>query len=85
MYNDASGSGLGCVLMQGDRINAYAFLQLKNYEKNYLTHDLELATVIFALKLWQYYIYGEYYEIYTDHMSLKYLFTHKELNLRQCQ
>ena len=83
IYYDASGVGLGCVLMQHGRVVAYASRQLKQYEKNYPTHDLELAAVVFALKIWRHYLYGERCEIYTDHKSLKYLFTQKELNLRQ--
>jgi hypothetical protein len=82
IYSDASRKGLGCVLMQNDKVVAYASRQLKNYELNYPTHDLELAAVIFALKIWRHYIYGEKCEIYTDHKSIKYLFTQKELNLR---
>ena len=62
---------------------AYASRQLKTYEQNYPTHDLELATVVFALKIWRHYLYGEKCRIYTDHKSLKYLLMHKELNLRQ--
>jgi hypothetical protein len=83
IYCDASRVGLGCVLMQHGRVVAYASRQLKQYEKNYPTHDLELAAVVFALKIWRHYLYGERCEIYTDHKSLKYLFTQKELNLRQ--
>ena len=59
IYSDASHKGLGCVLMQNGKVVAYAFHQLKNYEKNYPTHDLELATVVFALKIWRHYLYGE--------------------------
>ena len=62
---------------------AYASRQLKTYEQNYPTHDLELAAVVFALKIWRHYLYGEPCEIFTDHQSLKYLFTQKELNMRQ--
>lgn len=62
---------------------AYASRQLKPHEGNYPTHDLELAAVIFALKIWRHYLYGERCIIYTDHKSLKYLLTQKELNLRQ--
>ena len=83
VYSDASEYGLGCVLMQDGRVIAYASRQLKDYEKNYPTHDLELAAVVFALKIWRHYLYGEKCEIYTDHKSLKYLFTQKELNMRQ--
>ena len=56
---------------------------MKPHEQNYPTHDLELAAVIFALKIWRHYLYREKCRIYTDHKSLKYLLTHKELNLRQ--
>jgi hypothetical protein len=83
VYSDASKKGLGCILMQNDNVIVYASHQLKPYEQNYPTHDLELATVVFALKIWRHYLYGERCEIYTDHKSLKYLFTEKELNMRQ--
>ena len=83
VYSDASKCGLGCVLMQNGKVIAYASRQLKDYEKNYPTHDLELAAVVFALKIWRHYLYGERCEIYTDHKSLKYFFTQKELNMRQ--
>ena len=58
VYSDASRQGLGCVLMQNDRVIAYATRQLKNHEENYPTHDLELAAVMFALKIWRHYLYG---------------------------
>ena len=83
IYSDASHKGLGCMLMQNGKVVAYASCQLKNYEKNYPTHDLELAAVVFALKIWRHYLYGESCEIFTDHKSLKYFFTQKELNMRQ--
>jgi len=83
IYSDASYKGLGCVLMQNGKVIAYASRQLKVHERNYLTHDLELAAVVFALKIWRHYLYGEHCEIYTDHKSLKYFFTQKELNMRQ--
>ena len=83
IYSDASKHGLGCVLMQHDKVVAYASRQLKDYEKNYPTHDLELAAVVFALKIWRHYLYGAKCEIFTDHKSLKYIFTQKELNMRQ--
>ena len=83
VYSDASKYGLGCVLMQNGKVIAYASRQLKEYERNYPTHDLELAAVVFALKIWRHYLYGERCEIYTDHKSLKYFFTQKELNMRQ--
>ena len=82
IYSDASKKGLGCVLMQNGKVIAYASRQLKSYEQNYPTHDLELAAVVFALKIWRHYLYGESCEIYTDHKSLKYIFSQKELNMR---
>ncbi|KAD2805396.1 hypothetical protein E3N88_38773 [Mikania micrantha] len=83
VYSDASYSGLGCVLMQRGKVIAYASRQLKVHEVNYPTHDLELAAVVFALKIWRHYLYGVKCTIYTDHKSLKYFFTQKELNMRQ--
>ena len=83
LYSDASGIGLGCVLMQDGKVVAYASRQLKPHEQNYPTHDLELAAVVFALKIWRHYLYGEKCRIYTYQKTLKYLLTHKELNLRQ--
>ena len=83
IYSDASHKGLGCVLMQHGKVIAYASRQLKEYEMRYPTHDLELAAIVFALKIWRHYLYGERCEIYTDHKSLKYIFTQKELNMRQ--
>ena len=62
---------------------AYASRQLKKHEENYPTHDLELAAVVFALKIWRHYLYGVPCRIFTDHKSLQYIFTQKELNLRQ--
>ena len=82
IYNDASHQGLGCVLMQHGKVIAYASRQLRPHEKNYPTHDLELAIVVFALKIWRHYLYGVTCEVFTDHKSLKYLFTPKELNMR---
>ncbi|XP_070042776.1 uncharacterized protein [Nicotiana tomentosiformis] len=83
IYCDASSVGLGCVLMHHGKIVAYASRQLRKHEKNYLTHDLELAVVIHALKMWRHYLYGIHVDIYTDHKSLQYIFKQKELNLRQ--
>ncbi|KAA3473304.1 Retrovirus-related Pol polyprotein from transposon 17.6 [Gossypium australe] len=83
VYSDAYLNGLSCVLMQEGKAIAYASKQLKPYEKNYPTHDLELATIIFALKIWRHHLYGEKCRIFTNHKSLKYLMTQKELNLRQ--
>ena len=83
IYSDASLNGLGCVLMQEDRVIAYASRQLKPHEKNYLTHDLELAAIVFTLKIWRHYLFDEKCHVCSDHKSLKYLMTQKELNLRQ--
>ncbi|XP_042400896.1 uncharacterized protein LOC121990913, partial [Zingiber officinale] len=83
LYTDASLQGLGAVLMQHGRVVSYASRQLKEHEKNYPVHDLELAAIIFALKIWRHHLYGITFEILTDHKSLKYIFTQKELNLRQ--
>ncbi|KAA0041239.1 pol protein [Cucumis melo var. makuwa] len=83
IYSNASKKGLGCVLMQQGKVVAYASRQLKSHEQNYPTHDLELAAVVFALKVWRHYLYGEKIKIFTDHKSLKYFFTQKELNMRQ--
>ena len=77
VYSDASRQGLGCVLMQNDRVIAYASRQLKKHEENYPTHDLELAAVVFAQKIWRHYLYGVSCRIFTDHKSLQYIFTQK--------
>jgi hypothetical protein len=74
-YCDASHQGLRCVLMQEDRVVAYASRQLRKHELNYPTHDLELAAVVHALKIWRHYLIGHKSDIYTDHKSLKYIFT----------
>ena len=73
VYCDALKAGLGCVLMQYGRVVAYGSRQLKNHEQNYPTHDTELAAVVFALKIWRHYLYGEQFEVYSDHKSLKYI------------
>ncbi|WMV08382.1 hypothetical protein MTR67_001767 [Solanum verrucosum] len=83
IYYDASRVGLGCVLMQRAKVLAYAFRQLKVYEKNYPNHDLKLAVVVFALKIWRDYLYGVHVDVFTDQKSLQYVFTQKVLNLRQ--
>ena len=83
VYNDASQQGLGCVLMQHGKVIAYASRQLRPHKKSYPVHDLELAAVVFALKIWRHYLYGETFQIFTDHKSLKYLMNQKELNMRQ--
>ncbi|XP_074265877.1 uncharacterized protein LOC141588329 [Silene latifolia] len=83
VYTDASKNGLGCVLMQKGKVIAYASRQLKPYEENYPTHDLELGAVVFALKIWRHYLYGATFKVFSDHKSLKYIYTQKELNMRQ--
>ncbi|KAJ9561559.1 hypothetical protein OSB04_006719 [Centaurea solstitialis] len=83
VYCDASYHGLGCVLMQRGKVISYASRQLKTHEVNYPTHDLELAAVVFALKLWRHYLYGVKCTIYTDHKSLRYFLDQPNLNMRQ--
>ena len=83
VYCDASKARLGCVLTQSRRVVAYGSRQLKNHEQNYPTHDIELAAIVFALKIWRHYLYGEQFEVYSDHKSLKYIFTQRDLNMRQ--
>jgi hypothetical protein len=69
--------------MQEGRVIAYASRQLRRHEEHYPTHDLELAVVVHALKIWRHYLLGNIYHIYTYHKSLKYIFTQSELNMRQ--
>ena len=83
MYHDVSKDILGCVLMQSERVVTYGSQQLKNHKRNYPTHDMELATIVFSLKVWGHYIYGEKFEVFSDHKSLKYIFTQRDLNMRQ--
>ena len=83
VFCDTSGIGLGCMLMQEGRVIAYASRQLRKHEVNYPTHDLELAAVVHALKIWRHYLLGNMCNIYTDHKSLKYIFTQPELNMQQ--
>ena len=83
VYCDASKDGLGCVLMHSGKVVAYGSRQLKNNEQNYPTHDMELAVVVFALKIWHHYLYGEQLEVFSDHKSLKYISTQRDLNMRQ--
>ncbi|GKD98419.1 putative reverse transcriptase domain-containing protein, partial [Tanacetum coccineum] len=83
VYCDASHKGLSAVLMQKERVKAYASRQLKIYEKNYTTHDLELGVVVFALKMWRHYLYGMKCVVLTDHKSLQHILDQKELNMRQ--
>jgi hypothetical protein len=75
VYCDASGQGLGCVLMQDGHVMAYASRQQRKHEEHYPTHDLELAAIVHALKIWRHYLIGKRCEIYSDHKSLKYIFT----------
>nr|GEZ85152.1 putative reverse transcriptase domain-containing protein [Tanacetum cinerariifolium] len=83
VYCDASHKGLGVVLMQREKVIAYAFHQLKIHEKNYTTHDLELRAVVCALKMWRHYLYGTKCVVFTDHKSLQHILDQKELNVRQ--
>jgi hypothetical protein len=83
IYCDASSQGLGCVLMQDGHVVAYASRQLRKHEEKYPIHDLELAAVVHALKIWRHYIIGKRCGVYLDHKSLKYIFTQPDLNLRQ--
>ena len=83
VYTDASRSGLGGVLMQEGKVIAYTSRQLRPHEQNYPTHDLELAAIVHALKTWRHYLYGETFQVFTDHKSLKYIPTQRDLNLRQ--
>jgi hypothetical protein len=83
VFCDSSGTSLGSVLLQERRVIAYASQALRPPEKNYPTHDLELAVVIHALKIWRHYLMGNHCNIFTDHESLKYIFTQSDLNMRQ--
>ncbi|GJV31665.1 putative nucleotidyltransferase, ribonuclease H [Tanacetum coccineum] len=83
VYCDASHQGLGVVLMQREKVIAYASRQLKPHEENYTTHDLELGAVVFALKIWRHYLYGTKCTVFTDKKSLQHILNQKELNMRQ--
>jgi hypothetical protein len=83
VYCDASDTGIGGVLMQDGRTIAYTLQQLRRHEEHYPTHDLELLAVVLTLKVWRHYLLGNLLHIYTDHKSLKYLFTQPDLNMRQ--
>ncbi|GKA49454.1 putative reverse transcriptase domain-containing protein, partial [Tanacetum coccineum] len=83
VYCDTSHKGLGAVLMQNEKVIAYASRQLKIHEKNYTTHDLELGAVVFALKLWRHYLYGTKCTVFTNHKSIQHILNQKELNMRQ--
>ena len=73
------------VLIQSGRVVAYGSRQLKNHEQNYPTHDLELAAIVLTLKIWRHYLYGEQFKVFSDHKSLRYIFTQRDLNMRQCK
>jgi hypothetical protein len=83
VYCDASDNSLGGVLMQEGRVISYSSRQLRRHEEHYPTHDLELAAVVMALWMWRHYLLGNAVHIYTDHKSLKYIFTQPDLNMRQ--
>jgi hypothetical protein len=82
VYCNPSGTGLGCVLMQERRVISYSSRQLRRHKENYPTHDLELATVVMALRTWQHYLLENVVHIYMDHKSLKYIFTQPDLKMR---
>ena len=82
VYCHASKDGLGCFLMQFGRVVAYGSKQLKNHERNYPTHDMDLAAIVFALKIWCRYLYGEQFKVFSNHKSI---FTQRDLNIRQCK
>jgi hypothetical protein len=83
VYCDASGNGLGSVLMHEGQVISYSPRQLRRQEEHYPIYDLELATVVMALQTWHYYLLGNAVHIYMDHKSLKYIFTQLDLNMRQ--
>ncbi|GKD44651.1 putative reverse transcriptase domain-containing protein [Tanacetum coccineum] len=83
VYCDASHKGLGAILMQTEKVIAYASRQLKVHKRNYTIHDLELGVVVFALKMWRHYLYGTKCVVFTDHKSLQHILDQKELNMRQ--
>jgi hypothetical protein len=83
VYCDASGTGLGGVLMQECQVISYSMRQLRHHEEHYPTHDLELVAVVMALWTWRHYLLGNVVHIYIDHKSLKYIFTQPDLNMRQ--
>ncbi|GKB13486.1 putative reverse transcriptase domain-containing protein, partial [Tanacetum coccineum] len=83
VYCDASHKGLGAILMQKEKVISYSSYQLKIHEKNYMTRDLELGDIVFALKMWRHYLYGTKYVMFTDHKSLHHILNQKELNMRQ--
>jgi hypothetical protein len=80
---DASKEGLGGVLMQDGRVIAYISRKLRRHEENYAAHDLELLSIIYALKIWRHYLVGRKFELKTDHCGLQHIFTQSDLNARQ--
>ena len=80
---DACGQGLGGVLMQENHVVCYESRKLKDHEKNYDTHDLEIAAIVHALKMWRHYLMGKRFELKTNHCGLKYLFDQPTLNGRK--
>jgi hypothetical protein len=83
VYCDASSTGLGGVLMQEGQVISYSSRQLRRHEEHYPTHDLEFVVVVMSLRMWRHYLHGNVVHIYTDHKSLKYIFTQPDLNMRQ--
>nr|GEY47752.1 putative reverse transcriptase domain-containing protein [Tanacetum cinerariifolium]GEY47772.1 putative reverse transcriptase domain-containing protein [Tanacetum cinerariifolium] len=83
VYCDASLKGSRAVLMQREKVIAYASRQLRTHKENYMTHNLELGAVVFALRLWRHYLYGKKCLVYTDHKSLQYILDQKEFNMRR--
>ena len=75
LYCDASKDRLGCVLMQSGRVVANGSRQLKDHKQSYPKLDMEFAAIVFALKIWHHYLYGEQFEVFSDYKSLKYIFT----------
>ncbi|GJV66677.1 reverse transcriptase [Tanacetum coccineum] len=83
VYCDALHKGYGAVLMQWEKVIAYASRQLKKHEEKYTTHDLELGAVVFAFRPWRHYLYGTKCTVYTDHKSLLYILDQRSSNMRQ--
>jgi len=83
IYTDPCGMGLRSVLVQEGRVGAHASKQLKDHEKRYPTHDLEIAAIVLALKIWRHYLLGKRFELFIDHNSFNYLFSQRDINLRQ--
>nr|GEY55871.1 reverse transcriptase domain-containing protein [Tanacetum cinerariifolium] len=85
VYYNASHKGLGAVLMQKEKVIAYASCEIKIHKKNYITHDLELGVVVFALNMWRHYLYSTMCIVFTDNKSLQHILDPKKLNMRQCR